>query len=71
VAQTRIPDTFRCQFHQHLQAAFFLQNLFAALFSTFSFALGFVIFGIEIISAKAAHKMMAKLRTGLNFTNAV
>jgi len=31
----------------------------------------FVIFGIEIISAKAAHKMMAKLRTGLNFTNAV
>jgi len=61
-------ESIRCQFYQHFIRAFFIQKLFALLFSSYSLALLF--FGKNEKSAKAAHKMLMKLTTvQLQLTN--
>jgi len=54
------------QFHVHLQAAF-LYKMFCAAFIYILF--GFVIFWWKNIGAKAAHKILVKFTTVVNFTN--
>jgi len=56
----------RSQFHQHFTIAFFRTKVFWAGFLLSQF--GFKIFWLKNIGAKAAHKMLMKLTTGVNFT---
>jgi len=63
VTLRRLNDSARetwCQFHKHLTSTFFIHKCFAQLLSNYSLAL-------QLFGAKAAHKMLVKLTTFLNF----